>query len=142
MTEDLQINRSLTIPGDELKLSFTTSGGPGGQHANKAATRVELTWNIESSRALGPLQRQRIRTRLRRRIDSSGTLRLVSDAHRSQMRNREEVRKRLAELVADALRPQRKRLATAPTKGAEERRLKNKKRRSETKRLRQSAKDE
>lgn len=136
MDDDLRINRSLVIPGDELKLSFSTSGGPGGQHANKASTRVEVTWNVASSRALGPRQREKILSALRTRIDSTGTLRLTSDRYRSQLRNREDALNRLAQLVAEALRPARTRRATAPTESSKQRRLAEKKRRAETKRRR------
>lgn len=136
MTDDIRVNRSLTIPKDEIKLSFSTSGGPGGQHANKASTRVELAWNVATSRALGPRQRERLRTRLRNRIDSSGTLRLTSDTHRSQTRNREDVLARLQSVVADALKVRRKRLATQPTKTAVDRRIRAKKKRSEIKKMR------
>lgn len=134
--EDLRVNRSLVIPGDELRLSFSTSGGPGGQHANKAATRVEVAWNVASSRALGPRQRSRILAALRTRIDSNGTLRLSSDRYRSQRRNREDVLNRLAQLVAEALKPPKPRRATAPTPAARERRLADKRRRSDVKRRR------
>lgn len=136
MTDDVRINRSLTIPGDEIKLSFSTSGGPGGQHANKASTRVELAWNVATSRALGPRQRERIRTRLRTRIDSAGNLRLTSDTYRSQTRNRADVLERLQSVVADALKVRRKRVATQPSKAAVDRRIHAKKRRSEVKKLR------
>ena len=134
--EPLRVNRSLEIPADELELSFTTSGGPGGQHANRSATRAELAWNAATSRALGPRQRQRILTALKNRIDSSGTLRLSSNAHRSQLRNREEVTNRLAALLRDALRPTKKRRATFPTASSRERRLAQKRRRGEIKRAR------
>jgi ribosome-associated protein len=140
--EDVRVNRSLAIPGDEIELRFTTSSGPGGQHANKAATRVELAWNVAASQALGPRQRERIRDRLRTRIDSSGTLRLGSEKHRSQWRNREDVVQRLAGLVAEALRPEKKRIATGPTAASQERRLKEKRRRSEVKRLRKPSDDD
>jgi ribosome-associated protein len=132
----IPISRGVTIPEDEIELKFTTSGGPGGQHANRSATRVELTWNVDHSRALDARQRERVRARLRHRIDSSGALRLASDRHRSQLRNREEVRRRLAGLVSDALRPRARRLPTAPTTAARQRRLSSKRRRAETKRLR------
>ena len=136
MKEDVRINRSVTIPGDEVELTFSPSGGPGGQHANKASTRAELAWNVATSRALGPRQRERIRGALRTRIDSSGTLRLTSDTYRSQLRNREDVIERLQREVAAALKPIKKRRPTAPTRASKERRLEQKKRRSETKRLR------
>jgi ribosome-associated protein len=141
--EDVRVNRSLIIPGDELRLSFSTSGGPGGQHANKAATRVDVAWNVANSRALGPRQRSRVLAGLRTRIDSAGTLRLSSDRYRSQLRNREDVLDRLARLVAEALRPPKARRATAPTPASRERRLAGKRRRSVIKkRRRRPARDD
>ncbi len=136
MTRDVRVDRHLTIPRDEIKLTFSTSGGPGGQHANKVATRVDLTWNIDSSRVLGPRQRQRLRAKLRNRIDSAGNLRLSSDAERSQMRNREAVLRRLETIVKQALKTDRRRVATKPTKASQERRLEAKKRRSNIKKMR------
>lgn len=142
MTREVRINRSLTIPGDEIQFKFSTSGGPGGQHANKAATRVELIWNVASSRALGPRQRQRLTSKLRNRIDSAGNLRLSSDARRSQMRNREEALHRLETLVRDALKRDTPRVSTAPTRASKERRLQDKRRRSQVKKLRRNAPDD
>jgi len=115
-------------------MSFTTSGGPGGQHANKTATRVELRWNVLTSRALGPRQRERLRQRLDNRLDGAGVLRVASDAQRSQLRNREAARERLAKIVAGGLKTPRARISTAPTAGSKERRLADKRRRSELKR--------
>jgi ribosome-associated protein len=132
----VRVNRSLVIPEDELRLEFTTSGGPGGQHANKSSTRAVLVWNVDSSRALGPRQRARIKGKLRHRIDSAGNLRLTSDAYRSQLRNREAVHERLRSLVEDALRPEKKRIGTAPTRSSKEKRLQSKRARSEVKRAR------
>jgi ribosome-associated protein len=133
MTEPIRINKHLAIPADELSFTYTTSGGPGGQHANKVATRVGLSWNVADSRVLGPRQRARILNALRSRIDSSGTLRISSDRRRSQLRNKEDVLGRLETLVQDALRPSKKRVATTPSAGARERRLRDKRRRSEAK---------
>ncbi len=130
----VRVNRSLVIPEDEIRLEFTTSGGPGGQHANKSSTRAVLIWNVDASRALGPRQRARIRGKLRHRIDSSGNLRLSSDAYRSQLRNREAVRERLRSLVESALRTEKKRIGTAPTRASQEARLRAKRLRSEVKR--------
>ncbi|MDQ3957157.1 MAG: aminoacyl-tRNA hydrolase [Actinomycetota bacterium] len=142
MSEGVRVGRSTVIPDDELHVQFTTSGGPGGQHANKSATRVVLTWNVDDTCALGPRQRARVKGRLRHRIDSSGNLRLASDAHRSQLRNREAVRERLAALVEAALRPEKKRTATAPTRSSKEARLKAKRVRSEVKRARRTPRHE
>jgi ribosome-associated protein len=138
----MRVSRSVEIPDDEIKLTFSPSGGPGGQHANRSSTRVDLAWNVEGSRALGPVQRQRVMRKLRRRIDSSGTLRLSSATHRSQLRNREEVTRRLAALVAEALRPTKARVATAPSPASKDRRIEAKRRRSRTKRLRRAPTDE
>ena len=142
MNRDVRITRSLTIPGDEIQLRFSTSGGPGGQHANKASTRVDLSWNLDRSRVLGPRQRERIKHKLGRRIDSGGVLRLSSDARRSQLRNREEVLERLARLVGQALKREKARVPTGPSKAATERRLKEKRRRSEIKRSRRISYDD
>ena len=128
--------RRVAIPQDEIELSFSTSSGPGGQHANRSATRVDLIWNVEGSRALGLRQKERVRARLRHRIDSAGNLRLSSDTHRSQLRNRHEVVRRLHDLVGEAVVVPRKRVPTAASRGSVERRLRGKKRRSETKKLR------
>lgn len=137
MGGDVRVNRRLVIPASEIELTFTPSGGPGGQHANRSATRVQLAWNVRGSQVLGPRQRDRILLRLASRIDGSGTLRLASDRHRSQTRNRDEVERRLAEIVGAALVPDKARVATAPTRASKRRRLDEKKRRAAVKRLRQ-----
>lgn len=133
---DVRVNRNLTIPDSELRMRFTTSGGPGGQHANKSSTRVELLWNVDDSTVLGPRQRVRIKGALKRRIDSSGDLHLISDIHRSQMRNRVEVETRLGQLIAEALRPVKSRVPTKPSRSAIQRRIESKKKRGEIKRSR------
>ena len=138
----LRVNRRLVIPPDELEERFSTSSGPGGQHANKASTRAVLTWNIESSSVLGPRQRERLRSRLASRLDSNGVLRVASEKHRSQLRNREEARTRLAELVDRALKVERPRVKTKPTRAGKERRLQQKRRRSEIKRARRVTNDD
>jgi ribosome-associated protein len=134
--DHVRVNRRLQIPLDEVRLSFSTSGGPGGQHANRSSTRVDLSWNVERSRALGPRQRQRLLAKLASRIDGQGNLRLSAGERRSQVRNREAVLERLAELVDRALRVPKPRRRTTPTAASRERRLREKKRRGETKRLR------
>ena len=137
MTENLRVNRRVVIPGSELRFTFTPSGGPGGQHANRSSTRAVVEWDVDSSDAIGPRQRDLIKSRLRRRIDSSGVLRVASDTRRSQLRNREDALRRLAHLVAGALEVQAPRRPTKPTGASRERRLQSKKRRSEVKRTRQ-----
>ena len=134
--EDLKVGRKLVIPQAELQHRFTPSGGPGGQHANKASTRAELTWNVRDSQVLGPRQRQRLLTKLANRIDGEGNLRVAADRERSQLRNRRAAEARLVELVAKALQRERPRKATRPTAASKERRLREKKRRSEIKQTR------
>lgn len=118
-------------------MSYSPSGGPGGQHANKTSTRAELTWNVGESSALSDRQKQRVRSQLKGRIDARGVLHISSDEHRSQTRNRAEVERRLAKLVGQALVPPKARVATRPTKGAVEKRIQAKKHRSDIKRQRQ-----
>ena len=131
--DDVRVNRSVTIPGSEIDISFSTSGGPGGQHANKTSTRADLSWNLYASSALGPRQKERVVGALRKRIDGSGTLRLSSDKHRSQTRNREDVTNRLAVMLREALVPPKRRIGTDPTRSSKEKRLRAKRRRSEIK---------
>jgi ribosome-associated protein len=132
----MRVNRSVEIPDDELKLTFSPSGGPGGQHANRSSTRVELVWNIRDTTALGPRQKERVFGVLRRRIDSAGNLRITSDRYRSQHRNRTDALEKLSGLVRDALVPPRPRVGTKPTRGSQEQRLRAKKQRGEIKRQR------
>jgi ribosome-associated protein len=135
-TSRIPINRRFSLPRSELEFRATRSGGPGGQHVNTAATRIQLTWDIGASPSLSERRRQILLSRLSGRIDQQGVLRIVVDTHRSQHRNREEAVERLAALLADALRPRKKRRPTRPPARAKEKRLKEKKQRGEVKRLR------
>jgi ribosome-associated protein len=128
--ESIRVNRSVAIPLEEVELRFSRSSGPGGQHAQKSETRVEAVFDVEASSALTPAQKRRVAAR-------AGTvLRAVAQDERSQWRNRELALERLAEALSDALRVQRPRRPTKPTAAARERRLEEKRRRGETKRLR------
>lgn len=133
----MKVTRSVTIPDSEIELSFTRSGGPGGQHANKTSTRAELVWNVSDSQALGPRQRARLQQSLRNRIDSNGNLRITSDTHRSQLRNKEEVLRRLEELVREGLKVPRTRIASKPSRAAKTKRVERKRRHGEIKKARQ-----
>lgn len=134
-TGELRVTSQLVIPAAELRMTFQTSGGPGGQHANRSATGVGLTWNFAESTAISDAQRKRISQYLGGRAEG-GTLRVVADRSRSQWRNRALARSRLAELVATALRPVAPRRPTRPSRGATERRLAAKSRKSEKKAMR------
>ena len=132
----IRVSRSVTIPDSELAFRYVRSGGPGGQHANKTSTKVELSWDVASSSALGPRQRARLLGNLGSRLESSGVLRLRSDRHRSQLRNKEDVMERLCTLVEAGLKVEKGRIATGPTLGAKRKRLDQKRRRSDIKRAR------
>ena len=129
--ESIRVTRSVSIPISEIDLRFSRSSGPGGQHAQKTETRVEALFDVEGSTALTPRQKQRV---LRK---AGPVLRAVAQDERSQTRNRELAIERLTAQITNALRVERPRVATKPSKAAVKRRLDQKRRRSETKRLRQ-----
>jgi ribosome-associated protein len=119
----------------EVRFRFSRSSGPGGQHAQKSSTRVEALFDVESSDGLSDAERRRV-------LDRLGPLvRAVSQDERSQLRNRELAVERILEQVTDAARPRRKRKPTAPTEGSRQRRLEDKRRRADLKRLRQQPGD-
>src|SRR5690242_20788137 len=135
-TTFLNITPAIAIPRAELQYRATKSGGPGGQHVNTSSTRIELLWDIDNSRAVDDVQRERIRTRLAPRLDSEGMVRVVSSEHRSQQQNRQAADERLAALVRHALHVPKKRRATKPTRAAKEKRLTEKKKHSDKKKQR------
>lgn len=120
------------IPDAELDWHFSRSSGPGGQHVNTSDTRAEVRWNIESSTVLSEDQREILRARLSARLVGD-ELRVVASTYRSQLRNRESAQARLELLVAESLRPVKKRKATRPSRAAEARRRERKTRRSQIK---------
>jgi ribosome-associated protein len=132
----LRVGRSIVIPEHELRWRFSHSSGPGGQSVNTTDSRVELSFDVANSTALGPIQRARALQRLSRRL-VDGVLTISASEHRSQYRNREAAGERLAAtLAAAAAPPPPRRRQTKPTATSNERRLAAKRRRSETKRLR------
>lgn len=124
------MTRSCAIPLDELEWRFTASGGPGGQHANRSNTRAEVRFDVVASPSLSDMHRARIVERL------GPVVRVVADDERSQLRNRELALERLRARLAEALRVERTRRPTAPTRASTQRRLESKKRRGEVKRSR------
>lgn len=126
----LRITPTLSIPRSEVHLRFSPSGGPGGQHANKVNTRVELRFDVARSPSLGPRQRSRLLARL------GPEVRVVADDERSQARNREVATERFRARVAAALHIETPRRPTRPSRAATERRLEQKRRVSERKRAR------
>jgi ribosome-associated protein len=126
----LQVSRSCEIALGELEWRFSSSGGPGGQHANTSNTRVELLFDIESSPSLGPRQRARLLEKLGPRV------RIVASERRSQLQNRELALERLRERLAAALHVERPRVATRPSRSAKRARVEQKRRVGERKRTR------
>ena len=126
----LVVTDTVRIPRFELATTFSASGGPGGQHANKAATRVELSFDVTTSSAFSASQRSRVIGKL------GEVVRVVADDERSQIRNRVLAEERLAEKLRGALHVPRRRRQTKPTRGSQRRRLKAKSERSEVKRQR------
>ncbi len=137
MDEPLRVTHGLVIPAEELRWRFDPSGGPGGQHANKASTRVELAFDVATSPAVPEPQRAILLDRLGTRL-TAGVLHLVVSESRSQWRNRQIARRRLAAMLEEALRPRRARRPTRPTAAARLRRLADKRQRAEAKRNRQA----
>ena len=132
----LEIAEGVAIPRSELEYRATRAGGEGGQHVNASSTRIELRWNVERTTALDDERRARVSARLATRIDGEGWLRVVASARRSQQQNREAAEARLVELVRGALVVQKRRRPTKPTRASKEERIREKRKRSETKRMR------
>jgi ribosome-associated protein len=128
--ESIRVTRSVVLPLAEVSFRFSRSSGPGGQHAQKSETRVEALFDVESSGALTDVQKRRVISR------AGPVLRAVAQDERSQARNRELALERLVDQLRRALRVERKRVPTKPSAAARERRLEQKRRRSDTKRLR------
>ena len=128
--ESIQVTRTVSIPRSEIELRFSRSSGPGGQHAQKTATRAEAVFDVDRSVGLTDLQKRRV-------IAKAGpVLRAVAQDERSQWRNRELAIERVVEALRDGLKVERRRRPTKPTAAARKRRAEQKRRRSETKRLR------
>jgi ribosome-associated protein len=130
--ESIRVTRSVVLPLSEVDFRFSRSSGPGGQHANRSETRVEAVFDVDESEALTEAQKRRVVAR------TGPTLRAVAQDERSQWRNRELAVERLVDQLREALRVERKRVPTKPTAAARERRLEEKKRRSQVKRLRRA----
>jgi ribosome-associated protein len=133
--------RGITIPAEELTWRFSRSPGPGGQSVNTADTRAELSFDLSGSSALPPALKLRALAALEGRL-AHGVVTVAASEYRSQLRNREAAAARMAELLTEATAPPpRPRRPTRPGRAAVERRLADKQRRAQTKRLRRSADD-
>jgi ribosome-associated protein len=128
MQDPMPVTRSVSIPLSEIELRASRSSGPGGQHANVTASRIEAVFDVSASGSFSDAQRARVTARL------GPVVRAVAQDARSQARNRELALERLRDRLAGALAVQRPRQATRPTRSSTEARLKSKRRRSATKR--------
>jgi ribosome-associated protein len=130
MEDPIRVGRGVAVPLSEIELRASRSSGPGGQHANVTASRIEAVFDVGASRSLSEEQKRRVMARVGPRLTA------VAQDSRSQSRNRELALERLRGRLAAALAVPRSRRATKPSRGARERRLESKRRRSDVKRAR------
>jgi ribosome-associated protein len=128
--DSIRVTRSVVLPLADVEFRTSRSSGPGGQHAQKSETRVEAVLDVTATSALTDAQRKRVLAK------AGPVLRGIAQDERSQARNRDLALQRLVERLRGALRVERRRVPTKPTKAARERRLDEKRRRGETKKLR------
>jgi ribosome-associated protein len=134
-SESIRVTRSVVLPRSEIELRTSRSSGPGGQHAQKSETRVEAVFDVEASSALSDAQKRRV-------VAKAGpVLRAIAQDERSQLRNKDLATERLVESLREALKVPRRRVPTKPSAASRERRLEQKKRRSQVKRLRRQPPD-
>src|SRR4051812_18177420 len=133
--DSIRVTRTVAVPQTEIEFRFSRSSGPGGQHAQKSETRVEALFDVEASSALSETQKRRVVAK------ADPVLRAVAQDERSQWRNRELATMRLVDSLREALRGPRRRRPTKPTKASRERRLAQKRHRSDVKRLRRPPPD-
>jgi ribosome-associated protein len=134
--------RRFHVPEGELVFRASRAGGPGGQHVNKASTRVEVLWDVTHCPSLDPARRTRLLERLRSRVDAAGVLRVVAAERRSQRQNRLAAIARLQALVDEALYDPPPRKRTRRPHHAQERRLRQKRRRADIKARRGHVRDD
>ncbi len=135
------INEKVSIPVSELRFRFSTSSGPGGQHANRSATRVTLLFDVAHSPSLDEAGRARLLDKLASRLDKDGVLQIDAQESRSQYRNRETAVLRFQLILANALKQPKRRRKTKPSRTAIEKRLANKKKRGRRKQERRQTWD-
>ena len=133
----LEVNHHIRIPESEFTFAFSRSGGPGGQNVNKVSSKAQMTWDVTQSPSVPDDIRERFLLRYKRRITKEGTLLITSQRYRDQTRNTQDCLSKLVELLLSVAVLPTKRKATAPSRGAKQRRLKDKQVRSDKKQARQ-----
>lgn len=134
----IHITDSIGLDEREIEENFVRSAGPGGQNVNKLATAVQLRFDVRHSPSLPPDVRARLERLAGRRLTNEGVLIIIAQRHRTQERNRQEVRERLADLIRRAAEPPKRRHPTKPTAASKRRRIETKTRRARLKRLRRT----
>lgn len=133
---DLYVTDRVVLPHAELSLSYSRSGGPGGQHVNTTETRVQLRWAMADSDAVHPAVKRRLAERFPSRVTTEGDFLVTADGSRSRHANIEEAHERLSEQIRSCLAPPKRRRATRPTRASQRRRVESKKKRGKKKKLR------
>jgi ribosome-associated protein len=142
MSPDLFVTPTTFVPGREISWTASRSGGPGGQNVNKVSTKIELRFDLANNRTLHDAVKARLRAHQAGRFDAHGRLVLTCDTTRSQSRNLELARERLAEMVRAALVAPKKRRPTAPSRSARRKRVEHKRHVGEKKRTRRGGWDD
>ncbi len=136
MEKDLPIKNGIVVPGHELEITASRAGGPGGQHVNKASTRITVRWNVPKTNALSEEQKERVLKNLSAKLTTEGDLIIHNSASRSQQQNKDMALARLAQEVRKALHVPKTRMATVVAKHKKEERLEEKAHRGTIKKMR------
>lgn len=142
MKEDLVVKNGIVIPGHEIEITASRSGGPGGQHVNKADTRITVRWNVKNTNALNEIQKERVLKNLEAKLTTEGDLIIHSSASRSQAQNKKEALDRLAKTIKKSLHVPKRRMKTRVPKAVKEARLREKAHRAKLKKSRSKTFDD